>query len=74
MLGGLRYTRYQQNNYDGSGAISSSYNRNGVVTPTVALMFKPLPSTTPTAATSSRSNKVARLPHHTSTPARCWDR
>lgn len=46
VLGGLRYTRYQQNNYDGSGAISSSYNRNGVVTPTVALMFKPLPSTT----------------------------
>lgn len=46
VLGGVRYTNYEQNGYARGGATTSSYSKNGVVTPTVALMYKPLRSTT----------------------------
>ena len=43
---GLRSTHYEQNSYSIAGARSSQYTKNGVVTPTMALMFKPAPDTT----------------------------
>lgn len=43
---GLRSTNYEQNSYSIAGARSSQYTKNGVVTPTLALMFKPAPDTT----------------------------
>lgn len=47
VLGGLRVTRYEQNNYkpDGS-ALNAPFTKSGLLTPTVAVMFKPMPSTT----------------------------
>ncbi|MFL9948321.1 TonB-dependent receptor [Paraburkholderia agricolaris] len=46
VLGGVRYTNYEQHGYSTTGATTSSYSQNGVVTPTVALMFKLAPTTT----------------------------
>lgn len=46
VLAGLRYTNYEQNGYTTTGQVSSNYGKNGVITPTVALMFKPVPTTT----------------------------
>lgn len=46
VLAGLRYTNYEQNSYDTTGQLSSNYSKNGVITPTAALMFKPVPTTT----------------------------
>ena len=46
LLAGLRATNYEQNSYGTDGATLSEYARDGVVTPTVALMFKPRPDTT----------------------------
>lgn len=46
VLGGLRSTDYTQNGYDTTGAQNASYRKNGVLTPTLALMFKPAPDTT----------------------------
>jgi iron complex outermembrane receptor protein len=46
VLAGLRSTRYEQNGYDADGTKSSTYAKNGVITPTLALMFKPAPDTT----------------------------
>ncbi|MFM0224727.1 TonB-dependent siderophore receptor [Paraburkholderia dipogonis] len=46
VLGGVRYTNYEQHGYSTTGATTSTYSQNGVVTPTVALMFKLAPSTT----------------------------
>ncbi len=46
VLGGVRYTNYEQNGYARGGATTSAYSKNGVVTPTVALLYKPLQSTT----------------------------
>jgi iron complex outermembrane receptor protein len=43
---GLRSTNYEQNSYSIAGARSSQYTKDGVVTPTLALMFKPAPDTT----------------------------
>ena len=45
VLGGLRYTNYEQAGFDPDGAQSSSYKKNGVVTPTVALMYNFTPQT-----------------------------
>lgn len=46
-LVGLRNTDYEQNGYSFlDGTRSSQYRKNGVVTPTLALMFKPAPDTT----------------------------
>ena len=45
ILGGLRYTNYEQNSYNTAGATTSVYRKN-VTTPTVALMYKPEPNTT----------------------------
>jgi iron complex outermembrane recepter protein len=45
VLGGLRYTNYEQHGYTPAGATASTYSQNGVVTPTVALMFKLAPTT-----------------------------
>jgi iron complex outermembrane receptor protein len=45
VLAGLRSTRYEQSSYGTDGARSSTYAKNGVVTPTLALMFKPAPDT-----------------------------
>jgi iron complex outermembrane receptor protein len=46
VLGGVRYTSYQQDTYTVAGAPSSSYDENGVLTPTVAIMYKLQPNTT----------------------------
>jgi iron complex outermembrane receptor protein len=46
VLAGLRYTNFEQNGYGITGAQTAQYVKNGVVTPTVALMFKPLSDTT----------------------------
>ncbi|CAA2108179.1 TonB-dependent siderophore receptor [Variovorax paradoxus] len=46
VLAGLRSTDYEQNAYGTTGVQSSSYRKNGVITPTLALMFKPAPDTT----------------------------
>ncbi|MDR6858142.1 TonB-dependent receptor [Variovorax guangxiensis] len=46
VLAGLRNTDYQQNGYGIAGDRTSEYAKNGVVTPTLALMFKPAPDTT----------------------------
>ncbi|SFD93108.1 iron complex outermembrane recepter protein [Variovorax sp. OK212] len=46
VLAGLRSTDYEQNSYDTTGVQSATYRKNGVVTPTLALMFKPAPDTT----------------------------
>lgn len=46
VLGGVRYTNYEQNGYALGGATTSTYGKNGVVTPTVALMFKLARTTT----------------------------
>ena len=41
VLGGLRYTRFSQTGYTPTGSISAKYDREPI-TPTVALMFKPV--------------------------------
>jgi iron complex outermembrane receptor protein len=46
VLGGVRYTNYEQHGYDLDGATTSTYTQNGVVTPSVALMYKLAPTTT----------------------------
>ena len=46
VLGGVRYTNYEQHGYDVAGATTSTYSQNGVVTPSVALMYKLAPTTT----------------------------
>ncbi|MDE1179637.1 TonB-dependent receptor [Paraburkholderia sp.] len=46
VLGGVRYTNYEQHGYALGGATTSTYTQNGVVTPSVALMFKLTPQTT----------------------------
>lgn len=46
VLGGLRYTNYEQHGYGLDGSTSSTYTQNGVLTPTVALMYKLTPGTT----------------------------
>jgi iron complex outermembrane receptor protein len=45
LIGGLRYIRFDQGNYNNSGIKTANYKRNPV-TPTVALMFKPVPALT----------------------------
>jgi iron complex outermembrane recepter protein len=46
VLGGLRVTNYEQNSYTGTGSGDTNYSKNGLLTPTAAIMFKPMPSTT----------------------------
>lgn len=46
VLGGLRFTNYEQNSYGTDGTRTTHYDKTGLLTPTVALMFKPMPSTT----------------------------
>lgn len=46
MLGGVRYTNYEQHGYGIDGSTTSTYAQNGVLTPTVALMYKLTPATT----------------------------
>ncbi|HWT19582.1 MAG TPA: TonB-dependent receptor, partial [Variovorax sp.] len=46
VLAGLRSTTYEQNGYDTTGLQTSTYRKSGVITPTLALMFKPAPDTT----------------------------
>lgn len=45
VLGGLRWTNYEQNSLAASGAVTSSYEKKGVLTPTVAVMNKLTPDT-----------------------------
>lgn len=45
LIGGLRYIRFDQGNYDDTGIRTANYKRSPV-TPTVALMFKPVPAMT----------------------------
>ena len=42
VLAGLRNTNFVQNGYDIAGAQTSQYAKNGVLTPTLALMFRPV--------------------------------
>lgn len=46
LLAGARYTNFEQNSYSTLGARTAQYKKDGVITPTVALMFKPEPGTT----------------------------
>ncbi len=46
VLGGLRWTHYEQNSLNASGGVTSSYEKKGVVTPTVAVMNKLTADTT----------------------------
>jgi iron complex outermembrane receptor protein len=46
VLGGLRYNNYEQTDLDPDGSISDRYKKNGTLTPTVALMYKPDDATT----------------------------
>ncbi|SHH81540.1 iron complex outermembrane recepter protein [Pollutimonas bauzanensis] len=46
VLAGARYTNYEQNGYTAAGAQTIHYKKDGVVTPTFALMYKPRPDTT----------------------------
>ncbi|MCL6430762.1 MAG: 30S ribosomal protein S15 [Anaerolineae bacterium] len=39
-------TNYEQNSYTGTGSGDTNYSKNGLLTPTAAIMFKPMPSTT----------------------------
>ncbi|SDV51143.1 TonB-dependent siderophore receptor [Chitinasiproducens palmae] len=45
LIGGLRYTHFDQADYNGQGSQTNGYIRNPL-SPTVALMFKPTPGTT----------------------------
>ncbi|HSV59679.1 MAG TPA: TonB-dependent receptor, partial [Variovorax sp.] len=45
LLAGLRATNYEQTSYGTDGAVTSEYAKDGVVTPTLALMFHPRPDT-----------------------------
>jgi len=45
VLGGLRYTNYEQQGFDPDGTRSAHYKKNGVLTPTVALMYNFTPQT-----------------------------
>lgn len=40
-IAGIRYTNYEQRDWDDTGAQTSRYARRGVPTPTLALMYKP---------------------------------
>jgi len=46
VLAGLRVTNYEQNSYMPTGVGNTSYSKNGLLTPTAAIMYKPLASTT----------------------------
>lgn len=46
LLAGARYTNFEQNSYSTTGVRLTQYKKDGVITPTVALMFKPEPGTT----------------------------
>jgi iron complex outermembrane recepter protein len=46
VLAGLRYTNYDQETFAESGATTAAYGKNGVFTPTAALMYKLDPLTT----------------------------
>lgn len=46
VLAGLRYTNFEQNGYNPARASTAQYVKNGVVTPTLAVMFKPQADTT----------------------------
>lgn len=45
VLGGLRYTDYRQESFAPAGAVTARYDKSGVVTPTVAVMYKLQPRT-----------------------------
>lgn len=45
VLAGLRATRYEQLQFAQSGSETSRYAKSGVLTPTLALMYKPTPQT-----------------------------
>ncbi|SDV48069.1 TonB-dependent siderophore receptor [Chitinasiproducens palmae] len=40
VLGGVRFTNYEQHGYSVNGTTSSTYAKNGVATPSVAVMYK----------------------------------
>lgn len=40
VLGGLRWLRYEKLNWDSAGNTNTPYRENGIVTPTVALMYQ----------------------------------
>ncbi|WP_249417573.1 TonB-dependent siderophore receptor [Pusillimonas minor] len=45
VLAGLRYTNYDQVGYGTNGRVSSNYRKTGVLTPTLAVMYKITPQT-----------------------------
>lgn len=46
VLAGIRYTNYEQRGFDLTGGQTSSYGKNGVITPSFAVMYKLDPRTT----------------------------
>jgi iron complex outermembrane receptor protein len=61
LLAGLRYTDYTQDNYSLAGSLEQSYKKKPV-SPTLALMFKPEPSTTAYASSVDSLESSAGAP------------
>lgn len=68
VLGGLRWIQYEKLNWDGTGASTAPYRENGIVTPTVAVMYKVAPETMAYASyveSLQQGATVAKLPTYT---------
>jgi outer membrane receptor protein involved in Fe transport len=63
VLGGLRWIQYEKLNWNAAGASTPSYRENGVVTPTLAAMYKVASDTTAYASyvESLQQGATARL-------------
>ncbi len=72
VLAGLRWIQYEKLNWDGTGAATTPYRENGVVTPTVAAMYKLASDTTAYASyveSLQQGANVPRLPIYTNAGA-----
>lgn len=65
VLAGMRWTAYEKLGWNGAGVASAPYKENGVVTPTLAVMFKLAPDTTAYASyveSLQQGSVVSNLP------------
>ena len=72
VLGGLRWIQYEKLNWDGTGATLPPYRENGIVTPTVAAMYKVARDTMAYASyveSLQQGATVAKLPIYTNAGA-----
>jgi iron complex outermembrane receptor protein len=68
VLAGLRWIQYEKLNWDKTGALTSEYRENGIVTPTVAVMYKVANDTTAYASyveSLQQGAVVAKTPDYT---------